>query len=113
MTIDRKVRYGALSTAVSGILASLFVVVFHRHLSPELVALLPVLVASVIGWATAWLTKHDPKLLALLELAECTLELQEAEKQRDLARARVPAVVVVPPKSATGGCCGGKDAANG
>jgi xanthine/uracil permease len=65
--IARKVKYGAAASMLAMVITTILAVSFHTHLSPALVALLPVLLTSVIGWAVAYLTKHDPKILAALE----------------------------------------------
>jgi hypothetical protein len=59
--LDRKVKFGATTSAITGIVTWLLVSVFHTHLAPDLQAAIPVLVASVLGWSVAWWTKHAPR----------------------------------------------------
>jgi len=62
MTIDRKVQYGSTVTAVTGLATWLLTTyAFHGSMPTAVATALPVLIASVIGWITSYMTKQAPK----------------------------------------------------
>lgn len=64
----RKVAYGSLSGGVILVVSYLLVhFVFHKQLTAEEQVLIVGIVPFVVGWFVAYMTKHDPKLLAEIE----------------------------------------------
>jgi hypothetical protein len=62
MVIGRKVRYGSSVSVVTGLVMWVLVTyVWKQGLPPADAAALPVIVSAVLGWVTAWYTKHAPQ----------------------------------------------------
>ena len=67
-TLDRKVKFGSVASVIVFIVSYLLVrFVLHRQLTTEEQGFILGIVPIAVGWVTAYMTKHDPKLLSELD----------------------------------------------
>lgn len=102
--VEAKVAAGSSVSAAAGIISWILVTYVFRNLPDDLKALLPALVATVLGAGAAWTAKHTPRAGEVM--IEVEKQLGEAAAARQamtadeclrLARAASPAGGTVTP----------------
>lgn len=99
--VETKVAAGGYVTIASGLIAGFLVTYVFKDLPPDLKALVPVLTASVLGSAAAWMAKHTPRAEEVIYEVEKQLGEAAAARQAMTADEYLRMARAVPPASSS------------